>query len=282
MIWLDNRFVPESEATVSYLDRGYYFGDGIYEVLRVYRGQLYEKKAHYERLVRSAEAIRLPLPYTPEQIDDIVAKLLDRENKDDKDGTVYMQITRGAAKRAHGFPAETKPVMLAYFNELARPVQTMQTGIAVITSPDIRWLRCDIKTLNLLGSVIAKQEAIEQGANDVILHRVGTATELSSSNLMIVQDGAVLTHPANHLILHGITRAVVLRLAQEQGISAQERAFTLDELRQADEVFLTSTTMEVTPIVRIDGLPVGGGTLGPVTRRLQQAFEATIPSIRQA
>ncbi|GAA3400196.1 D-amino-acid transaminase [Paenibacillus hodogayensis] len=276
MIWIDDRLVPESEASVSYLDRGYYFGDGIYEVFRVYGGQLYEAEAHYDRLERSAGAIGLRLPYTRKELGGILRSLLDSEQV--QDGSVYMQITRGVAPRAHDFPAGVRPVLLAYCTASARPLAMMRTGVSVITRPDIRWLRCDLKTLNLLGSVLAKQEAKEQGADDVIWHRDGTVTECSASNLMIVKDGAVLTHPANHLILHGVTRAVVLRLTREQGIAAEERAFSLETLAQAEEAFLTGTTMEIVPIVRIDGMPVGGGVPGPVTRRLQQAFEATLPS----
>jgi D-alanine transaminase len=257
------------------MDRGYYFGDGIYEVFRVYGGCMYEADAHYERLERSAREIGLQLPYTRKETDAILNSLIEHEKV--REGTVYMQVTRGVAPRSHAFPTGAKPVMMAYCNEAARPIQTMQNGIAAITLPDIRWLRCDLKTLNLLGSVLAKQEAAELGAGDVILHRDGVVTECSASNLMIVKAGALLTHPANHLILHGITRAVVLRHARERGIAVREQPFTLDELRQADEAFLTGTTMEITPIVRIDGLPVGGGEPGPVTRQLQQDFEATIP-----
>lgn len=276
MIWIDDRLVPESSASVSYMDRGYYFGDGIYEVFRVYGGRMYEADAHYERLERSAREIGLKLPYTRKEIDAILVSLIEQEKA--RDATVYMQVTRGVAPRSHAFPAGAKPVMMAYCNETPRPTPTMEKGITAITRPDIRWLRCDLKTLNLLGSVLAKQEAAELGAGDVILHRDGVVTECSASNLMIVKDGALLTHPADNFILHGITRAVVLRLARERGIDVRERPFTLDELRQADEAFLTSTTMEITPIVQIDGLPAGGGVPGPVTRRLQHDFEATIPS----
>ncbi|PYI56526.1 D-amino-acid transaminase [Paenibacillus flagellatus] len=275
MILIDDRIVPEAEASVSYLDRGYVFGDGIYEVIRVYNGRLYEKEAHYDRLVRSAGEIGLSLPYPIETLDRLLQDLLGREAVGD--GTVYLQVTRGVAPRTHAFPpAGTKPVLVAYCNELARPLDTIRDGLTAITRPDIRWLRCDIKSLNLLGSVLAKQEAVEQGAGDVILHREGTVTECSASNVMIVKDGVVFTHPADHFILHGITRAVVLRLAAERGIEVREIPYTLDELRQADEAFLTSTTMEVTPIVRIDGSAVGSGRPGPVTRLLQEAFEATI------
>ncbi|MFC3770416.1 D-amino-acid transaminase [Paenibacillus sp. GCM10012303] len=276
MILIDDRFLPESEASVSYMDRGYYFGDGIYEVFRIYNGQLYEKPAHYERLIRTAREVKMRLPAPIETIDDRLTELLERSGV--RNGILYVQITRGVAPRSHAFPpAETKPVLLAYCNELERPVGKMQSGISAITLPDIRWLRCDLKTLNLLGSVLAKQEAAEAGADDVILHRDGIVTECSASNLMIVKDGEVWTHPADHLILHGITRAVVLRLAEENGIPAHETAFSLETLRQADEVFLTGTTMELFPIVTIDGVSVGGGQPGPVTRKLHAAFEKTIP-----
>ncbi|RKN64453.1 D-amino-acid transaminase [Paenibacillus ginsengarvi] len=277
MIWMDDRFMPESEASVSYLDRGYCFGDGIYEMIRVYGGRLYEPSAHYERLERSAAEIKLSLPYPIEEINRIVLELLKRERLEE--GTVYMQITRGVAPRAHGFPAPgTKPVLMAYCGAVKRPVEAMAAGISAITRPDVRWLRCDIKSLNLLGSVLAKQEAVEAGADDVILHRDGIITECSASNLMIVKDGVLLTHPANHLILNGITRAVVLELARKLNIPAIERPFTLQELTAADEAFLTSTIMEVMPIVRIDGSPVGDGLPGSITRKLQRAFEDTIPS----
>jgi len=276
LILIDDRFLPESEASVSYMDRGYYFGDGIYEVFRIYSGQLYEKPAHYERLIRTASEVKMRLPVPIDAIDARLTELLERSGV--RNGILYVQITRGVAPRSHAFPpAETKPVLLAYCNELERPVGKMQSGISAITLPDIRWLRCDLKTLNLLGSVLAKQEAAESGADDVILHRDGIVTECSASNLMIVKDGEVWTHPADHLILHGITRAVVLRLAEENGIPAHETAFSLEALRQADEVFLTGTTMELFPIVTIDGVSVGGGQPGPVTRKLQAAFEKTIP-----
>jgi D-alanine transaminase len=276
LILIDDRFLPESEASVSYMDRGYYFGDGIYEVFRIYNGQLYEKPAHYERLIRTAREVKMRLPAPIETIDDRLTELLERSGV--RNGILYVQITRGVAPRSHAFPpAETKPVLLAYCNELERPVGKMQSGISAITLPDIRWLRCDLKTLNLLGSVLAKQEAAEAGADDVILHRDSIVTECSASNLMIVKDGEVWTHPADHLILHGITRAVVLRLAEENGIPTHETAFSLETLRQADEVFLTGTTMELFPIVTIDGVSVGGGQPGPVTRKLQAAFEKTIP-----
>jgi D-alanine transaminase len=276
MIWLNDTFVNESEASVSYLDRGYCFGDGVYEVIRVYNGRLYEKQAHYERLAKSMQAIKLALPYTIEQLDHIINELLRHEHMDGQDGTVYMQITRGAAPRTHAFPADAKPVLLAYCGKLGRPHQTTRDGIAAITIADIRWLRCDIKSLNLLGSVLAKQEAAERGVGDAIFHRDGIVTEASSSNVILVKNGVLLTHPANHLILSGITRNVVLRLARELGIETRESAFTVESMRQADELFLTSTVIEVTPVVSVDGQLIGTGQPGPVTRQLQHSFSSTL------
>jgi D-alanine transaminase len=275
MILWNDRLIPESEGKVSYLDRGYCFGDGIYEVFRVYGGRLFEKELHLQRLERSAKEIRLELPYSLDRIGALLEQLVDHEHL--AEGTLYMQITRGAAPRTHAFPPRgTSPVLLAYCSKAERPAAAIQNGVKVVTRPDLRWLRCDIKSLNLLGAVLAKQEALDAGCDEVILHRDGIVTECSASNVMIVKDGAVKTHPADHLILNGVTRQVVLRLADRLGIPAAESPFRTEELRAADEAFLTSTTMEITPIVEIDGHAVGSGSPGPVTRRLQEAFQGLI------
>lgn len=273
MLWQD-KLMDKSDVRVSPDDRGYVFGDGVYEVFRIYGGQLFEKEAHLDRLFRSAEGTRLKLPYGNEELLAMLEQLVAQEGT--AEGTLYMQITRGAAPRAHPFPADAEPVLMAYCKDVKRPVEMMQNGVKAVTKDDIRWLRCDLKTLNLLPNVMAKQEALDRGADEVILHRNGTVTECSASNVMIVKDGVLRTHPANHLILHGITRAVVLRLARQLELPVDERAFTLDELAQADEAFLTGTTVEITPIVSVDGRPVGKGAPGPVTRRLQAAFEREI------
>ncbi|MFN0223385.1 MULTISPECIES: D-amino-acid transaminase [Paenibacillus] len=272
--WYQNEFLPKEDVRISPEDRGYYFGDGAYEVFRVYGGQLYEADAHYDRLVRTAEAIQMSLPMSKSELLGGLNELVTRNQV--QEGTVYLQLTRGIAPRAHSFPQDAEPVLMAYASELKRPLAAMEKGIRTVTMDDIRWLRCDLKTLNLLANTMAKQHALSQGADDVILHRSGTVTECSASNAAIVQDGRIVTHPANHLILHGITRMVVLRLAAELGIPVDERPFTLDELRAADEVFITGTTVEVTPVIAIDGQPVAGGLPGPVTRRLQDAFAQTL------
>ncbi|NTZ18675.1 D-amino-acid transaminase [Paenibacillus sp. JMULE4] len=269
-----DRFVSKEELQISPEDRGYYFGDGVYEVFRVYHGRLYEAAAHFERWEKSAAALRIPLPLPSRELTGRLEELIRINGL--SEGTVYMQVTRGAAPRSHPFPADTKPILMAYTTEARRPLNTMKEGISAVTMEDIRWLRCDLKTLNLLPNVLAKQHAVDQGAGDVILHRNGTVTECSASNIMIVKDGAVITHPANHLILHGITRAVVLRLAQGLGLSVRETPFTLKELRAADEVFITGTTVEVTPVISVDGVPVADGRPGEITRRLQNEFEKTI------
>lgn len=273
MYFYKNEFVDKKDIMVSPDDRGYYFGDGIYEVFRVYHGKLYEKAAHMQRLERTASAVRIELPFTLEKIEQILTRLIEQNGLNE--GTVYMQITRGEAPRAHPFPAQTEPVLLAYCTEVRRPVATIHKGIHAITMEDIRWLRCDLKTLNLLPNVMAKQAAIDHGVQEVVLHRNRTITECSASNFMMVKNDILYTHPANHLILHGVTRAVVLQLAKSLEITVKEEAFTTEQLLQADEAFITGTTVEITPILQVDGKSIGNGEPGLLTRRLQNEFELT-------
>lgn len=272
LILYRDRIIRKEDAAISPDDRGYYFGDGIYEVVRIYNGQLFEKELHMARLERSAKDIRLALPYPLARIEQLLEQLLQEDHV--KEGTLYMQITRGVAPRAHAFPdpEQVQPVLTASVKPYARPIEMMESGIRAITVSDIRWLRCCIKSLNLLPNVLARQEAKERGASEAIFHRDGTVTECSSSNLMIVKQGVIRTHPANHLILHGVTRAVVLRLAEQLGCKVSEEAFTLGELYEADEAFITGTTVEVTPVTQVDGKPIGTGAPGTVTRMLQHAF----------
>jgi D-alanine transaminase len=267
-----NNILDITEVRISPEDRGYYFGDGIYEVFRIYNGRLFEKEAHLARLVRSADELRIPLPYPVEEIDVLLNRLLEADPV--HTGILYIQITRGCSPRVHSFPPEGTPSELTgYCKKLERPEEKLDKGIRLVTVEDIRWLRCDIKTLNLLGNVLAKQEAVERKADEAVLHRNGTVTECSSSNLMLVKDGVVRTHPANNLILHGVTRHVVLEQARRLNIPVVEEAFDLEALRTADEVFITGTTTEVTPVISIDGQSVAAGTPGPVTRKLQQEYQ---------
>lgn len=268
-----NQFMPKEEVHISPEDRGYYFGDGIYEVIRIYDGKMFEAEAHYKRFKRTAEAVSIPLP----DMDELDVKLneLIRLNGIEG-GSLYVQMTRGTAPRTHSLTADSDPVIMAYCQEVKRPLAKLENGIAAATVPDTRWLRCDLKTLNLLGNVLLKQQALDQDADDCILHRDGHVTECSSSNVFIVKEDTIITHPADHLVLPGITRLVALRLASEMNIAIEERPFTLDELYGASEVFLTSTVQEIVPIVSVDGKAIADGKRGNVTRRLQEAFEALI------
>lgn len=274
--YVDGQYTNRNEVTVSIDDRGYYFGDGIYEVIKVYNGNLFTGEEHTARLFESAAKIKLDLPYTEKQILDIAQELIKSNNI--VDGHIYMQVTRGAAVRQHHFPTPAvAPVLTAYAVTAGRPVKQMEVGVNVKSVDDIRWLRCDIKSLNLLGSVLAKEEAHAGGYFEAILHRDGVVTEGSSTNMFGIKDGVVYTHPVTNLILNGITRQVVLSLCKELNIPVEEKAFSLEEAFDMDEFFLTSTTSEVMPVVSIDDRVIGNGKRGLVTEKLQQAFATRIP-----
>jgi D-alanine transaminase len=274
LVLFQDRILSKHEISLSPDDRGYVFGDGIYEVFRIYNGKLYETEAHMQRLLRSAQGVMIDLPYEPALLVQKLHELLQRSNI--QEGILYMQITRGIAPRAHLIPEGLQPVLYAYCSPLARPHEAMQRGIKAVTAEDIRWHRCDLKTLNLLPNTLARSAAKQRGADEVIMHRDGRVTECSSSNFMIVQDGVLRTHPADQWILHGITRQVVLRLARELAIPVAEEPFTIGDIAHADEAFITGTTSEITPIVEVDGRRIGSGTPGEITMRLQEAFERTI------
>lgn len=275
MILLNGRIVQETDAHISYLDRGYYFGDGIYEVFRVYDGQIYALDAHLSRLMRSLKEVSISIRYSNTQLITFIQKLIEANQL--QEGTVYLQFTRGVATRSHEFPQGAEPVMMGFTTKIARPKTNHQRGITAITDPDIRWLRCDIKSLNLLPNTLGKQKAKDHGVQEVIFHRNGVVTECSSSNIMIVKDGELYTHPANNFILHGVTRGILLELAREQNLIIHEQPFQVKDLLAADEVFICGTVSEVTPVVQIDGHSIANGQPGPITRFMQQAFEATLP-----
>jgi D-alanine transaminase len=275
---INGEFVDRSNAKVDIEDRGYQFGDGIYEVIRVYNGKMFTVKEHLERFFRSAESISITLGYTIEQLTEQLQELIEKNNL--KLGIIYMQATRGVAPRTHAFPHENvAPALVAYTKELERPAKKLDKGVKTLLVEDIRWLRCDIKSLNLLGNVLAKEKASENGCYEAIQSRGQDVTEGSSSNIFIVKNGIVFTHASDQLILKGITKDVILSLCAENGIKVEERTFTREELRGADEVFLSSTTSEVMPVIAIDEKKVNSGSPGPVTGKLQTLFEAEI--IRQ-
>jgi D-alanine transaminase len=272
---VDGQVMDRSAAKVDIEDRGYQFGDGVYEVIRVYNGKMFTGKEHLKRLVESAEKIRMKLPYSPEELESKMEELIAKNEL--QTGTVYMQFTRGTSPRNHVFPSnEVAPTFVAYTRNVARPEDSMEKGARAILDEDIRWLRCDIKSLNLLGNLLSKQKAAEAGCFEAILHRGETVTEGSHSNISIIKDGVIITHPADNHILNGITRQKVLEICGHEQIRFEERAYTLEELNAADEVFSSGTTVEVMPIVGIEGKPVGNGEPGPVTRSLQELFKAEI------
>ncbi|QOR65119.1 D-amino-acid transaminase [Cytobacillus suaedae] len=247
-----DHFVDINENVVPIQERGHQFGDGVYEVIRVYNGKPFLLKEHLDRLVKSAEAIMLELPYTPERIQEIVNEGLEKSGL--KEAEIYMQITRGIAPRAHLFP--TTPSVMSMTVKNARIVDEKKRidGVTVTTMEDERWKNCYIKSLNLLPNVIAKQKAVTNGHEEAIFVRDGYITEGSSSNIFIVKNGTLLTTPATNYILHGITRAAVIQLALNCNIPFEERKFDRDFLNEADEAFITSTSAEILPISKIDDI----------------------------
>ncbi|MET1013451.1 MAG: D-amino-acid transaminase [Paenisporosarcina sp.] len=274
VLW-NNQLVNEEEINISKEDRGYQFGDGVYEVIRVYDGSMYTAKEHIDRLYESAEKIRLVIPYTKDVFHKMMYDLI--EANEVVTGQVYVQVTRGASPRQHQFPTSSvECVITAYTKEVPRPVTQMANGVSAKTVEDVRWLRCDIKSLNLLGNVLAKQEAHDDGCFEAILHRGDVITEGSSSNMYGIYKGVLYTHPATNYILNGITRRVILECCKEIGLPVIEEPMSLEKLHEYEEFFMSSTTAEILPIIMIDQKPVGTGLPGSWTKKLQVAFEAKI------
>jgi D-alanine transaminase len=267
--------MPLSQAKVPALDRGFLFGDAVYEVLRVYGGKPWLEDEHFRRLDRSLASVCIG------GVD--VNRLRQRMHETIRAGgfreaIVYMQVTRGAAPRAHPFPAGATPLEFLYVQEFADPyVRAREEGGCVITHSDIRWDRCDIKSTNLLANVLAMQAAKEAGCLEAILTLTdGTLTEGTHTSFFGVLQGTVLTRPNSNIILPGITRGLVMRLAARAGVAVREQVLKRDDLAEVSELFLTGTTSEVLPIVSVDGRPVGDGRPGPVTRRLQEVYREAV------
>jgi D-alanine transaminase len=268
---LNGELMPLAEAKVPALDRGFLLGDAVYEVLRVYAGKPWLADEHFERLRRSLEAIRIggiDLGRLRRRMLETIAAGSFRE------ATAYLQITRGAAPRAHPFPANATPLEFLYVQKFNDPYrEARQTGAAVLTQPDIRWDRCDIKSTNLLGNVLAMQAAKEAGCVEALLYLPdGTLTEGTHTSFFGVLGNTLLTAPLSNAILPGITRSLTLRLAGKADIPVREHVLKRDDLGRVSELFLTGTTSEVLPVVRVDGRAIGDGKPGPVVRRLQAAY----------
>ena len=269
LAYVDGRMVPLREAGVSVEDRGLQFGDAIYEVCAVLNGRLLDWPLHIARMRRNLAALFIDLPMTDAALGLIARRLLAANRQ--PEALLYIQASRGTAKRDHGFPASPRPtlVMTVRRFDFAQRLAQQRTGIAVITVNDMRWRRVDLKTTGLLANVLAKQDARNAGAFEAwMVAPDGTVREGGSTNAWIVKGGVVRTHPLSESILPGIARATLIRLAHDAGIPVEERAFSLDDAPAADEALLTSTTAPLLPVVRIDGRPVGTGKPGPVAARL--------------
>jgi D-alanine transaminase len=273
VVYLNGSFVPLSEARIPVLDRGFIFGDGIYEVVPVYEGRPFRLTQHLKRLERSLAAISIDNPFDEAGWRALIADLVSRHGWPNQ--FVYMQITRGVARRDHAFPKGIQPTVFAMTSEFVAPAAALrEQGLAVITADDERWLHCDIKSVSLLGNVLAKQAAVDAGAAECMMFRDGILTEGSSSNIWVVRNGRVLGSPVNHLVLEGIRVGLLAELCARCGLDYELRRVPREEVLLADELMLTSATREILPITQVDGAPVGNGRPGPVYQRLIEAYQA--------
>lgn len=274
--YVDGRFVPQRAARVAMEDRGYQFADGVYEVIALYENRLIDAPAHIRRLARSLEALGIAAPMKPEALRLVIDEMLRRNRR--ANGLIYMQVTRGAATRNHIPKPVLRPVLSLSLNPAKYPSGAERTrGVAVITQPDARWARCDVKSIALLPNVLARMAAQREGAREAWqVGADGYITEGALSNAYLVSDDTIWTHPEGERILGGITREVVLALARREGLKLREQAFRREDIPRAQEAFLTSASSFVLPVTRIDGAPVGDGTPGPVARRLMAAYDAHI------
>ncbi len=262
-VFLNGEFLAPEAAKISVFDRGFIFGDGIYEYIPVFGRRMFRLEQHLARLETSLREVRIPNPLSARRWHEILNRLV--AGNDAEDQSIYIHITRGTAPRDHGFPENTTPTVFAYAQPLKYPTTDQVTqGVAAITARDIRWSRCDIKAIALLANALLRQQAIEAGAAETILLRDGFMTEGAACNIFIVSGNRAITPPKSEFILPGITRDLILELMQAHGVGCEERAVTEAELRSADEIWLTSSSREVLAITRLDGKPVGTGMPGPL------------------
>ena len=270
--YLNGQFLPLADARIPVLDRGFIFGDGVYEVIPVYSRRPFRLPEHLRRLQHSLDAIRLGNPMADAEWTRLIHELVARHSGEDQ--SVYLQVTRGVAKRDHAFPKEGKPTVFMMSSPLSTPPrEQIEQGVPCITATDFRWLKCDVKSVSLLGNCLLRQLAADAGAVEVVLFRDDFLTEASASNVFVVRNNKMLAPPKNHLILPGITYDVVLELAAAKGIPIELRAITEQEVRSADELWVTSSSKEVLAITTLDGKPVGNGRPGPLFRTVHQAFQ---------
>jgi len=276
-IYWNGEFIPYDEVRVPLEDRGYLFADGVYEVIRVYGGKPFALRRHLERLKRSATALEIPLLPSPEELSTAAEKLIALENKTG-DTTLYIQLTRGEAPRSHLFPDPVRPNLWMMLRPFLKEID-YRNGVKAITVPDERWSRCHIKSISLLPNVLAHEKARRAGAFESIMVRDGFVTEGSSCNFFMILEGTLKTPPLSNYILAGITREIVLELCHRKKIKSLESHIGLDEIYQAREIFLTSATIEIVPVVDVDGINIGTGRPGKGTKELLDAYHESVRTL---
>jgi len=276
VVYLNGEFVALDNARISVLDRGFIYGDGVYEVVPIYGRQPFRMPQHLRRLQYSLDGIRLANPHTERQWDTLIHELAAKQPFPDQ--ALYLQVTRGVAKRDHSFPPGVPPTVFMMSNPLPLPSrEQIEDGVAVVTAEDNRWHRCDLKTTSLVGNVLMRQLAVDHNAVETVMFRNGYLTEASASNVLIVKHGTVLAPPKDHLILPGITYDATLEVARDAGVPVEVRKVTGAEALAAEEMWLSSSTKEVLAVTRVDGAPFGDGVPGPVFRKVWQAFQDKKP-----
>ena len=268
-VFLNGVYLPIEQATISVMDRGFLFGDGVYEVIPVYTGSLFRLDGHFERLENSLALTQIGNPYSREQWRELMMPLIDNS----KDQYIYMQITRGAAeKRDHAFPVGVKPSVFMMCNDIL-PFEAKDAGVKAVSVEDNRWSLCNIKAIALLGNILLRQQAVENNCAEAILVREGYVTEGAASNVFAVVDGILITPPKNNAILGGITRDVILELAKANRIPYAEDILSLDALKTASEIWLASSTREILPVIELDGDLVAGGKVGRLWQAMNGLFQ---------
>ena len=275
-VYLNGAFLPIEDARISVLDRGFIYGDGVYELIPVYRRKAFRLPQHLARLQHSLDGIRLENPHTNAEWASIIGELVSRQPFDDQG--VYFQVTRGVAKRDHAFPAGVAATVFMMSNSLATPpAEQIGQGVAVVTAEDNRWRRCDLKTISLVGNVLMRQLAADAGAIETVMFRDGRLTEASASNVLVVIGAGIVAPPKDNLILPGITYGAAYEFAQEAGIPFEIRPVEKAEALAANEMWLSSSTKEVLAVTTVDGRPFAGGKPGPMFRKMHALFQAHKP-----
>jgi len=276
IVYLNGQFLPIEEAKISVLDRGFIYGDGVYELIPVYKRRPFRLPQHLARLQHSLDGIRLANPHSEAEWEEILGEMIARQPFDDQG--VYFQVTRGVAKRDHTFPAGVAPTVFMMSNPLATPSpEQIEKGVAVVTADDNRWQRCDLKTISLVGNVLMRQLAADAGAVETVMFRDGNLTEASASNVLVVIRGAIVAPPKDNLILPGITYGAAYEFAREAGLPFEMRPVSRAEVLVADEMWLSSSTKEVIAVTTMDGRPFASGAPGPMFRKVHALFQEHKP-----